>query len=317
MKNRFKLIIVTLTLVVIFYHGPISSLISAVIFRMSLFKLNIAEQSEDAVTFYMWTHPSRLEYRPVQLGNLSSLLAAGYNSSWPVKVLIHGFGDSGITSWTDRLRKAYFTTGKYNIISVDWELMATSPWYATAVKNTEVVGRVTARLLVWMVADAGCSWERVHVLGSSLGAHAAGYTGRFTGGRVHRVTGLDPSGPLFHTVNEKDRLDRSDGQFVDVIHTAGRWVGDEDPLGDVDFIVNGGRAPQPGCETKESLDLSCSHFRAWQLYTQSVYAQGTGQPSDWYPKITAISCLSYDMLKAGSCCRWVTSTCQCFVVAVM
>ena len=85
---------------------------------------------------------------------------------------------------------------------------------------------------------------------------------------------------------------------------------------------------QPGCETKESLDLSCSHFRvrlparppplqAWQLYTQSVYAQGTGQPSDWYPKITAISCLSYDMLKAGSCCRWVTSTCQCFVVAVM
>ena len=53
-----------------------------------------------------------MEYRPSLLtpqqasgcnlpGNLSSLLAAGYNSSWPVKVLIHGFGDSGITSWTD------------------------------------------------------------------------------------------------------------------------------------------------------------------------------------------------------------------------
>ena len=31
--------------------------------------------------------------------------------------------------------------------------------------------------------------------------------------------------------------------------------------GHVDFFPNGGRAPQPGCETKESLDLSCSHFQ--------------------------------------------------------
>ncbi len=39
--------------------------------------------------------------------------------------------------------------------------------------------------------------------------------------------GLDPSGPLFHD-GPADRLDPSDGQFVDVIHTAGRWVGNDD-----------------------------------------------------------------------------------------
>ena len=39
--------------------------------------------------------------------------------------------------------------------------------------------------------------------------------------------GLDPSGPLFHG-GPDDRLDPSDGQFVDVIHSAGRWVGNDD-----------------------------------------------------------------------------------------
>ncbi len=41
------------------------------------------------------------------------------------------------------------------------------------------------------------------------------------------LLGLDPSGPLFHD-GPADRLDPSDGQFVDVIHTAGRWVGNDD-----------------------------------------------------------------------------------------
>ena len=42
-----------------------------------------------------------------------------------------------------------------------------------------------------------------------MGAQAAGYVGHFTGGRVGRITGLDPSGPLFYSVTDDDRLDRS------------------------------------------------------------------------------------------------------------
>ena len=41
-----------------------------------------------------------------------------------------------------------------------------------------------------------------------MGAQAAGYVGHFTGGRVGRITGLDPSGPLFYSVTDDDRLDR-------------------------------------------------------------------------------------------------------------
>ena len=103
-----------------------------------------------------------------------------------------------------------------------------------------------------------------------------------------RITGLDPAGPLFkstifYSVGPEDRLDKSDAQFVDVIHSAGKWFGNDAIQvmklvtgqltntvmfvmqqclqGHVDFFPNGGRSPRPGCEERDFLDLSCSHFR--------------------------------------------------------
>ena len=64
------------------------------------------------------------------------------------------------------------------------------------------------------------------------------------GGQVGRITGLDPSGPLFHSVGRADRLDASDAQFVDVIHTAGKWVGNDDISGHADFFPNGGQGSE-------------------------------------------------------------------------
>ena len=34
-------------------------------------------------------------------GDKESLLAAGFNSSYPIKITIHGFSDKGVTSWCD------------------------------------------------------------------------------------------------------------------------------------------------------------------------------------------------------------------------
>ena len=107
----------------------------------------------------------------------------------------------------------------------------------------------------------GVSLDNVHVLGASLGGQLAGFIGHFTGGKVGRITGMDPSGPLFHIVNASERLDKSDAQFVDIIHTAGRWVGNDDTIGHIDFYPNSGRSPQPGCVDRESVDLTCSHLK--------------------------------------------------------
>ena len=58
--------------------------------------------------------------------------------------------------------------------------------------------------------------------------------------------GLDPAGPLFSTTDPAVRLDPTDAQFVDAIHTdADRW-GMFQASGHIDFYPNGG-LEQVGC----------------------------------------------------------------------
>ena len=58
--------------------------------------------------------------------------------------------------------------------------------------------------------------------------------------------GLDPAGPLFSATDPAVRLDPTDAQFVDAIHTdANRW-GMFQASGHIDFYPNGG-LDQVGC----------------------------------------------------------------------
>ena len=123
------------------------------------------------------------------------------------------------------------------------------------------VGYAVAQFILKLHSEEGVSLNKIHVLGASLGGQVAGFVGYYTNGQLGRITGFDPSGPLFHVVNASDRLDKSDAQFVDIIHTAGKWVGNDDLQGHIDFFPNSGRAPQPGCADKESVDLTCSHLK--------------------------------------------------------
>lgn len=299
--SRYYLLLLVFIGVGLFYSFGLQHVykfLSVVYACISEFRLSISRNA-DEVKIYIWTSREKTDYQVVRIGEEEQLRMAGFNSEYPVKILIHGFSDKGITSWTDRLHKEYYSVGIYNVFTVDWQSLAESPWYNTASKNTKIVGDITAKFVSWLVSDMGVVWDNVHVLGSSLGAQAAGYTGSFTGGKIGRITGLDPSGPLFHSVGTVDKLDMTDGQFVDVIHTAGYWVGNEDVMGHVDFFPNGGRAPQPGCEKKESLDLSCSHFQAWILYAESIRTKHN--PS--LTPLVGLRCNSYQMFLDGSCCR--------------
>ena len=65
------------------------------------------------------------------------------------------------------------------------------------------------------------------------------------------LSGLDPAGPLFEGYDGKVRLDKSDADYVDVIHSNGESLivggfGTWEPIGHADFYPNGGRA-QRGC----------------------------------------------------------------------
>lgn len=61
-------------------------------------------------------------------------------------------------------------------------------------------------------------------------------------------TGLDPAGPGFEANEPLLRIDTSDAQFVDIIHTNTDEYGMDDATGHVDFYPNKGAA-QTGCAT--------------------------------------------------------------------
>ena len=50
-----------------------------------------------------------------------------------------------------RMKGRYHSVGDFNLFTVDWEVLAMSPWYNTAAKNTKLVGRRTALLVEWLV----------------------------------------------------------------------------------------------------------------------------------------------------------------------
>jgi len=61
------------------------------------------------------------------------------------------------------------------------------------------------------------------------------------------VPGLDPARPLFSSKRPAERLNKTDAEFVDIVHTTSLLLGQTVPLGNIYFYPNGGKTQQPGC----------------------------------------------------------------------
>ncbi|XP_046647465.1 pancreatic lipase-related protein 3-like [Daphnia pulicaria] len=139
-------------------------------------------------------------------------------------------------------------------------------------------------------------------MGHSLGAHVVGGAGAAVSlGRVPRITGLDPAGPLFTLNDTETRLDTTDGDFVDIIHTNGGTLlhdqqGFLPPIGHIDFYPNGGQF-QPGCTANqmESTGQSrggCDHARVITYFVESINSE---------IGFRAVECERQDDFDAGLC----------------
>lgn len=73
-------------------------------------------------------------------------------------------------------------------------------------------------------------------IGHSLGAHACGFAGKVT--KLKRISALDAAGLSFKGESFQNRLDKSDADFVDVIHTDG-LIGLQEAIGHQDFYPSG------------------------------------------------------------------------------
>ncbi|KAG6458451.1 hypothetical protein O3G_MSEX010868 [Manduca sexta] len=191
---------------------------------------------------------------------------------------------------------ALLSSEKVNVIVVDWSVYA-SLSYANAVVAVPSVGIAIARVLSLLEAASPqqINFNRVHLVGFGLGAHAAGFAGRELqqtyNKRVARITGLDPSGNQW--VNNPQRLRSSDARYVEAIHTDGTGVnanGIGIRVGHVDFFANGG-GNQPGCSNN-----ACSHNRAYELFSSSLTHGGLiGRECETTKQLTSNLCRGFNL----------------------
>ncbi|XP_065769719.1 lipase member I isoform X2 [Muntiacus reevesi] len=146
-------------------------------------------------------------------------LNVNFNTSKKAVWLIHGYRPLGSTpSWLQNFVRILLNQDDMNIIVVDWNRGATTFLYIRAVKNTRKVAVSLSRYIQNLLKH-GASLDNFHFIGVSLGAHISGFVGKIFHGRVGRITGLDPAGPQFSGKPANGRLDYTDANFVDVIHT--------------------------------------------------------------------------------------------------
>ncbi|KAI4892302.1 hypothetical protein NFI96_006563 [Prochilodus magdalenae] len=212
----------------------------------------------------------------------------------PTTFVIHGYRPTGSPPiWMDWVVENLLKCNDINAIVVDWNRGATNINYLKVVENTRKVAQnLTA--FIQKLQDRGASLSSIHMIGVSLGAHISGFTGANFNGSIGRITALDPAGPSFTGKPPEDRLDPSDAQFVDAVHTDMDALGFRKPLGHIDFYANGG-ADQPGCPKtifSGSKYFKCDHQRSVFLYLDTLNKTSS---------ITAYPCSNYSDFLDGKC----------------
>ncbi|XP_053295893.1 phospholipase A1 member A isoform X2 [Pleuronectes platessa] len=229
---------------------------------------------------------------------------SSFNASRPTKVIVHGYRAMGSKpSWVKELARALLRAQDANVLVVDWVYGASFAYNLVVENYKEVALQIS--VLINQLQEHGCKLESFHFIGISLGAHVAGFVGTLFEGKIGRITGLDPAGPMFKGADTFDRLDPSDALFVDAIHTDSDYFGISIPVGHVDFFLNGGM-DQTGCARSRFASMYgyviCDHMRALHVYMSALNGSCPlrGIPCSNYEDFLNGQCVNCDVFK-GTC----------------
>nr|XP_034838102.1 pancreatic lipase-related protein 2-like [Maniola hyperantus] len=257
------------------------------------------------IVFQLYTRHNPTVGHSLLIDDDESLFASSIDFNDPTVIYFHAFMETPDDGSALMVREAYTHRGDTNVIVVDAQRLEAGPWYFKAAENTWYIGRIAAQFIDYLVSR-GLKLSKTHLVGHSLGAQSAGVAGgSLQSGLVSRITGLDPALPLFDKLSLSQRLDPSDAEFVDVIHTDAGIFGFKQQVGHVDFYPNGGISPQPGCELEvvipKQLVLNkffCSHWRSYMFFSESVL----------HPKsFVASRCPSWKEYTRGFCANQPTT----------
>ncbi|XP_042674679.1 pancreatic triacylglycerol lipase-like [Centrocercus urophasianus] len=257
--------------------------------------------------FFLHTRENGNKHQEISAVNSATIRRSNFKTSRKTRFVVHGFTDEGEEGWTSDLCQRMLTVEDVNCIAVSWKKGARCT-YSQASNNIRVVGAEIAYFINVLIDQYSYSAANVHIIGHSLGAHVAGEAGKRRPG-IGRITGLDPAQPYFQDTPIEVRLDTTDAEFVDVIHTdtapliPNLGLGMAEAIGHLDFYPNGG-VEMPGCDknpVSQIVDLdgiwegtrdfvACNHLRSYKYYSDSiVYPNG----------FLGYACSSYNAFKEG------------------
>uniref|UniRef100_A0A8C0AEN9 Triacylglycerol lipase n=1 Tax=Bos mutus grunniens TaxID=30521 RepID=A0A8C0AEN9_BOSMU len=216
--------------------------------------------------FLLYTRQNPKVHQEVSAVNYLTIRASHFATHKITRINIPGWKSDG--KWQQDMCNVLLKVEDVNCINLDW--INGSLQYIHAVNNLRVVGAEVAYFIDVLVKKFGYSASKVHLIGHSLGAHLAGEAGSRTPG-LGRITGLDPAGPCFHDTPNEVRLDPSDANFVDVIHT---------------------NAVRLFFELEVFSFFDCNHARSHRFYAESILNPDA---------FIAYPCRSYKSFKAGNC----------------
>lgn len=243
------------------------------------------------VRILLSTRQNRNNPQQLQFRNLASVQNSFYNPNRPTRVLIHGFWEDDTSDISVETSAELLLYYDFNVLFIDWSEGSRTINYFAAAGRVPTVGQFTGSYLDFLSENGMLDWNRLTVIGFSLGAHIAGWTGKSVRqGRIGYMVGLDPAGPLFSTRNPEGRIDAGDANYVECIHTNGPTLliiglGLGGPICDADYFPNGGES-QPGC-----LLNTCSHLRAVDFYVESIANN----------RFHALQCVTRDDINSRRC----------------
>lgn len=145
------------------------------------------------VHFRLYTRENPDDAQMLKINDKRELGKSNFDSSKPTKVLVHGFLNKNDSPINQKLKSTYLSNHDVNVLVASWGNGARTLCYNWAVQRVEQVGARIGEFLDFLLGTDEKAWEKLTIVGHSLGAHISGFAGKhILNGVVGTIVGLDP-----------------------------------------------------------------------------------------------------------------------------